>query len=64
MRLVWSMIEEIPNRDLDALSDAEMVQHLLEQLEMRKWLNPEEISMVKTYINSRVTLIRDLAWSH
>jgi hypothetical protein len=58
------MIEEIPNRDLDALSDAEMVQHLLEQLEMRKWLNPEEISMVKTYINSRVTLIRDLAWSH
>jgi hypothetical protein len=58
------MIEEIPNRDLDALSDAEMVQHLLEQLEMRKWLNPEEIRMVKTYINSRVTLIRDLAWSH
>jgi muconolactone delta-isomerase len=71
LRHLWSLIEETQSSTLLKLGDAELVHQLLTQLERRRWLSVEEISIVSLYIHSRIPLIRDLAqarsvqtWAH
>ena len=63
MRHVWSVIEETETKTILSLNDADLLQQLLKQLENKKLLSSEQISAMRTYIGSRVPLIRDLAQS-
>jgi hypothetical protein len=61
LRHFWSLIEEIQPATLLEISDTELIQQLLKQLECKKILSEEEITNVSAYISSRLPLIRDLA---
>lgn len=64
IRQVWKAIEQANLCELLSLNDAEMIQRLLRQLEIKNRLSQEETLLVKVYLNSKLTLIKDLAESH
>ncbi len=63
LRSLWAIIEETQATILLGLSDTDLIQQLLRQLENRKILSGEETNTVSAYIRSRTSLIRDLALS-
>ncbi len=64
LRQVWKVIEQANLYELLSLNDTEMIQRLLRQLETRNQLSQEETLLVKVYLNSKLSLIRDLAESY
>lgn len=62
LRHLWSVIEETQASILLEFSDKELTEQLLRQLE-KKRLDRGETTTIKTYIRSRLPLIRDIAAS-
>ncbi len=61
LRFLWSVIEQTQTHTLVELNDTDLVKQLLKQLEANKALSTEETSTIRTYLDARTTLIRDLA---
>ena len=61
LRSLWAVIEETQATLLLGLSDTDLINQLLRQLEDKKILSGEETKIVSAYIRSRTHLIRDLA---
>jgi len=61
LRQLWSLVEQTQSSRLLMLSDSDLVQQLLTQLDSQKALSNEEICSVNNYLWSRTNLIRDLA---
>ena len=61
LRQLWALVEETHNTTLLKFGDAELVQQLLGQLQNKMILSGEELNTMNTYLNSKVSLIRDLA---
>ncbi|HEY9909317.1 MAG TPA: hypothetical protein V6D18_17140 [Thermosynechococcaceae cyanobacterium] len=61
LRQVWGIVEETQAKVLLKLDDTDLVEQLLSQLSSRSTLSTEEVTHVQTYIDSRISLIRDLA---
>ncbi len=61
LRSLWAVIEETQATLLLGLSDTDLINQLLRQLEDKKILSGEETKIVSAYISSRTHLIRDLA---
>ncbi len=61
LRQIWSLIEETHTSTLLSLDEAGLVNYLLRQLQNTKTINLEEISLVRDYLDDKITLIRDLA---
>ncbi|MBE9093966.1 hypothetical protein [Tychonema sp. LEGE 07203] len=61
LRQLWSLIETTQANLLVNLDDATLVQWLLKQLKANSALNGNETDLLNEYIESRLSLIRDLA---
>jgi len=61
LRQLWSLIETTQATLLVNLDDATLVQWLLKQLKTNSVLNGKETDLLNEYIESRLSLIRDLA---
>ncbi len=61
LRQLWTVVEETQRSVLLKLSDPDLIQQLLSQLDIKNPLSGEETSIVSAYISSRTSLIRDLA---
>lgn len=61
LRQLWSLIEKTQAHLLLKLDDASLAQWLLRQLSSQRSLNREETDIISAYIQSRSSLIRDLA---
>ncbi|MBE9122925.1 hypothetical protein IQ269_19500 [Tychonema sp. LEGE 07199] len=61
LRQLWSLIETTQATLLVNLDDATLVQWLLKQLKANSALNGNETDVLNEYIESRLSLIRDLA---
>ncbi len=61
VRQLWSLVERTKSITLLQLSDKDLVEQLFRQLSTSEQLTNEENNCLITYINSRLTLIRDLA---
>ena len=62
LRHLWSVVEETQASILLEFSDTELTEQLLRQLEEKR-LDGGEKKTIKTYIRSRLPLIRDIAAS-
>lgn len=61
LRQVWSLIEATQASQLLTLDDSSLIQMLLGKIGSDRSLDHNETSLVRSYIHSRLTLIRDLA---
>ena len=61
LRQIWSLIDETHTSTLLSLDETDLVNYLLRQLQNTKTINLEEISLVRDYLDDKITLIRDLA---
>lgn len=61
LRQLWSVIETTQTNMLLKLDDASLVQWLLKQLKQERSLDGKETDILSTYIQSKLSLIRDLA---
>lgn len=61
MSHVWKVVETIPKTQLLGLSDHALTDCLFKKVSEQQRLSSVETEMVKAYINSRLTLIRDMA---
>ncbi|MBE9231357.1 hypothetical protein IQ231_06565 [Cuspidothrix issatschenkoi LEGE 03284] len=62
MRQLWSIIEATHTVTLLQLDDASLVQWLVKQITNQSFLDAHEIDFLCEYIQSRLSLIRDLAY--
>ena len=63
LRQLWALIEETQTSTLLKFGDAELVQQLLRRLQSKITMSGEEVNTMNNYLNSKVSLIRDLAQS-
>ena len=61
LRILWLIIEQTQACIVSELSDSEIVQCILCQLQEKICLNASELFDTRIYIHSRLHLIRDLA---
>lgn len=61
LRQLWSVIETTQANMLLKLDDASLVQWLLKQIKQERSLDGNESDILSAYIQSRLSLIRDLA---
>ena len=61
IRMVWDFVETLHPSSLLKLSDIELIQKLINEIEKASFLSPEDIQNLSKYIGSRTRLIRDLA---
>lgn len=62
MRQLWSIVEATHTVTLLQLDDASLVQWLVKQITNQAFLDPHETDFLCDYIQSRLSLIRDLAY--
>jgi succinate dehydrogenase flavin-adding protein (antitoxin of CptAB toxin-antitoxin module) len=62
MRQLWSVVETSHTKTLLQLDDASLVQWLIKQTNTQELLEQKETDHLSDYIQSRLTLIRDLAY--
>lgn len=62
IRQIWSLVEATQATHLINLDDTNLVQSLLGQFNLQQPLNPEENTLLSSYLYSRLALIRDLAY--
>ncbi len=63
LRQLWLIIEHLHTNTLLDLNDLELARKIQEQLNQEAYLSSSEIHQVKSYIQSRIPLIRDSAES-
>jgi hypothetical protein len=61
LRQLWSLVENTQAATLVSLDDKNLVQWLIEQLKTNTSLSQNETNRAMDYIQSRISLIRDLA---
>ncbi len=61
LQLVWLVIEHRKTSITQELSDYEITQNIIENLQEQIFLSNSELIEVYIYIRSRIPLIRDLA---
>ena len=61
LRQLWSLVENTQAATLVSLDDNNLVQWLIEQLKTNSSLSQNETNRAMDYIQSRISLIRDLA---
>ena len=61
IRAVWSSVETINKQALLHLSDTDIAQQIIEQVERILSLDIQERESLFDYVNSRVRLIKDIA---
>lgn len=61
MRQLWSVVETTQTKTLLQLDDASLVQWLVKQTKNQALLDCQETDYLCGYIQSRLSLIRDLA---
>lgn len=61
LRHLWVMIEKTQAHILLNLDDASLQQWLLKQFKQERSLNNDEVNVLDSYIQSKLSLIRDLA---
>lgn len=61
LRQLWSLIETTQANMLLKLDDASLIQWLLKQIKQQRSLDLHEIDIISAYIQSKLSLIRDLA---
>ena len=62
LRQLWSVVETAQTITLLHLDDASLVQWLVKQTTTQVFLDSHEIDFLGDYIQSRLTLIRDIAY--
>jgi hypothetical protein len=62
LRQLWSIVENSQTKTLLQMDDASLVQWLVKQTTKQVLLDPNETDYLSDYIQSRLTLIRDLAY--
>ncbi|MBW4643679.1 MAG: hypothetical protein KME23_11935 [Goleter apudmare HA4340-LM2] len=62
MRQLWSVVETAHAKTLLQLDDASLVEWLVKQTHTQVFLEPTETDYLSDYIQSRLALIRDLAY--
>lgn len=62
MRQLWSVVETAQAKTLLQLDDATLVQWLVKQIKTQALLDGHETDFLSDYIQSRLSLIRDLAY--
>ncbi len=60
IRMVWAFVETLNPSSLLKLSDIELIQKLIHEIEKASFLSPEDSKNLSKYIGSRTPLIRDL----
>ncbi|MDJ0636151.1 MAG: hypothetical protein QNJ34_23415 [Xenococcaceae cyanobacterium MO_188.B29] len=63
IRVFWSLVETSNPYSLLKLSDCELIQQLIDEVERVFSLSSDESKILAQYIGSRTVLIRDLAYS-
>lgn len=63
LRQIWSQVEETQTNALLQLDDSSLSCLILNQIQRHQILNSAEADQVMQYLNSKVSLIRDLALS-
>lgn len=63
LRQLWSLVEATQASLIISLDDADLVQLLLKQLQTKSTIRCSDRDVVNDYLNSKLTLIRDLAES-
>jgi succinate dehydrogenase flavin-adding protein (antitoxin of CptAB toxin-antitoxin module) len=61
LRQLWSVVENSQTKTLLQMDDTSLVQWLVKQTTTQALLDPNETDFLSDYIESRLTLIRDLA---
>lgn len=61
LRQLWSLVDATQVALLLNLDDTSLVQWLLRQFRVQQPLNSEETTILSSYIQSKLPLIRDLA---
>ncbi|MBW4554684.1 MAG: hypothetical protein KME59_01865 [Trichormus sp. ATA11-4-KO1] len=61
LRQLWSVVENSQTKTLLQMDDASLVQWLVKQTTMQALLDPKETDFLSDYIQSRLSLIRDIA---
>jgi hypothetical protein len=62
LRQLWSVVENSQTKILLQMDDASLVQWLVKQTTKQALLDPQETDYLSDYIQSRLTLIRDIAY--
>lgn len=62
LRQLWSVVENSQTKILLQMDDANLVQWLVKQTTKQALLDPHETDYLSDYVQSRLTLIRDLAY--
>lgn len=62
LRQLWSVVENSQTKTLLQMDDANLVQWLVNQTTTQALLDPNETDFLSDYIQSRLALIRDLAY--
>lgn len=62
LKQLWSIVSNTQSSVLLSLNDRDLNDFLLKKLELRDPLSSEENEIMNTYINSKISLIRDLAY--
>ncbi len=58
---IWQIIEQTQTYHLLELNDSELLEQVSQQLETNLRLNADELNLARNYIQSKISLIRDLA---
>ncbi|TVP65456.1 MAG: hypothetical protein EA343_03165 [Nodularia sp. (in: Bacteria)] len=61
LRQLWSVVENSQAKILLQMDDASLVKWLVKQTTNQALLDPNETDYLSDYVQSRLTLIRDLA---
>ncbi|HIK11113.1 MAG TPA: hypothetical protein IGS52_12720 [Oscillatoriaceae cyanobacterium M33_DOE_052] len=61
LRQLWNLIEQTQVNTLLSLNDTTLVHWLIEQLKQERTLNSDETHVIKAYLCSKLSLIRDMA---
>ncbi|GAX37068.1 hypothetical protein [Nodularia sp. NIES-3585] len=62
LRQLWSVVENSQTKILLQMDDASLVKWLVKQTTNQASLDPNETDYLSDYVQSRLTLIRDLAY--
>lgn len=62
LRQLWSVVENSQTKTLLQMDDASLVQWLVKQTTTQALLDPSDTDFLSDYVQSRLSLIRDLAY--
>ncbi|MBD2360016.1 hypothetical protein H6G36_02180 [Anabaena minutissima FACHB-250] len=62
LRQLWAVVENSQTKILLQMDDASLVQWLAHQTTTQAFLEPNETGFLTDYIQSRLSLIRDIAY--